>query len=372
MRRFVVTWIILMVLAVSVPVYGEEAREEESGRLYGAASVLVMDAVSGAVLYETEGFVRRYPASITKIMTALLVLEMVEDLDEWVVFSENAVYLPHYAGRMDIEAGERMTVLQALYGLMLPSANDIARALAEHVSGSIDEFVAQMNIRAEELGALNTRFINPCGLPGDGQFVTAHDIALIKRAAIQNPLYVEIVSTPYFDLPPSEFYEDVRQMRNSNLMIRPTNENFNPHVIGGKTGFTNAAQHTLVTYAARDGVELIISVLYASPRNMIFSDTAALMNFIFYGPTQEIDENENIDLPDPSAAQAVPVFLTDPSDSLMTGDFLPQEQYEFSHAHMNMTSEISTSQAATSASMAVAIVGAALILIIIIRHRILR
>jgi len=250
---------------------------------YNAGSVLVMDADTGAVLYETQGFARRYPASITKVMTALIVLEEVEDLNERIIFSENAVTLPHYAGRMGVEAGESMTILEALYGIMLPSANDIARGLAEHVSGSIYDFVAQMNMRAEELGAHNTRFVNPCGLPGSGQFVTAYDIALIMREAIKNPLFVRIISTPYFDLPPSEFYEEVRTMRNSNLMIRPSRAEFNHSVIGGKTGFTNAAQHTLVTYATHEDREIIISVLYTSPRGAIFSDTAVLIDHIFFG-----------------------------------------------------------------------------------------
>jgi len=240
-----------------------------------------MDARTGDVLYETDGFSRRFPASITKIMTALLVLEQVEDLEERIIMSENAVTLPHYAGRMGLVEGEDISVLEALYGIMLPSANDIARALAEHVSGSIPEFVTLMNNRAYELGAHNTRFINPCGLPGNGQHVTAYDIALIMQAAIQHPLFVEIISTPYFSLPPTNKYEDARIMRNSNVMVRPSRDEFNPRIIGGKTGFTNAAQHTLVSYAEHDGLEVIISVLYASPRGAIFSDTAALVAYIF-------------------------------------------------------------------------------------------
>ena len=192
MRKLIFVFVLIF---LSVPVIADTL---ENSLDYTAGSVLVMDARTGVVLYETEGHTRRYPASITKIMTALIVLEQVEDLSERVIFSPRAVDLPSYASRMHMEAGESITVLQALYGIMLPSANDIARALAEHVSGSTEEFVALMNLRAAELGAYNTRFINPCGLPGDNQYTTAHDIALIKRAAIKNPLYVEIIGTPYF------------------------------------------------------------------------------------------------------------------------------------------------------------------------------
>ena len=261
--------------------------------LHNAESVLVMDAETGEVLFESDGRSRRYPASITKIMTALLVLEMADDLNERVVFSSRAVDLPYYAGRLWIYEGECMSVLEALYGIMLPSANDVARALAEHFAGSEAEFVAQMNRRALELGATNTNFVNPCGLPGNGQFTTALDIALIMREAVQDPLFVEIVSTPTFTLPPSAFHDEPREMRHSNLMVHPERDEFNPYIIGGKTGFTNAAQHTLVSYAARDGRELIISVLFASPRAMIFSDTAALIDYVFeLAARAEVTEEE--------------------------------------------------------------------------------
>ncbi|MCL2356514.1 MAG: D-alanyl-D-alanine carboxypeptidase [Defluviitaleaceae bacterium] len=246
-----------------------------------AESVLIMDAQTGEVLFERAGFTRRYPASITKIMTALLVLELADDLQERVLMTEYAVDLPHYAGRLGVYAGECMTVLEALYAIMLPSANDVARALAEHFAPSRADFVAQMNTRAAEIGAENTRFINPCGLPGDGQFTTAYDIALIMREAISHPLFVQIIATPYFTVAPNPVHEEPRRMRNSNQMVHPTRDEFNPNTIGGKTGFTNAAQHTLVSYAEYDGREVIISVLFASPRSAIFSDTTALINYIF-------------------------------------------------------------------------------------------
>jgi len=249
------------------------------GPWYQAASVTVMDARTGNVLYETSQHTRRYPASVTKVMTALLVLEHVNDLSQEITFSSNAVALPWYASRMGgIRAGDTMTVYQALYGLMLPSGNEVARALAEHVSGNVGSFVALMNHRAVTLGANNTRFVNPCGLPGSGQHTTSYDMALIMRAAIHHPTFNRIIGTAWFD-----FYApngEVRSMRNTNRMIHSTNPEFNPWVVGGKTGSTNAARHTLVTYARRDGHSLIISVLFA-PRGATFTDTAALMEHGF-------------------------------------------------------------------------------------------
>ena len=269
----VVIFALALLLGVLYPITAHAANIEHQ-----AGSVLVMDARSGEIIFHTEGYARRYPASVTKVMTALLVLERVSDLNEYMTFSETAVDIPDYASRVGITAGETITVMQALYGNLLPSGNEIARGLAEHVSGTAAEFVALMNQRAAQLGALNTNFVNPCGLPGDGQFTTAYDIALIMREAIRHPVFVDIISTAYFTIPPTNLHDEPRQLRNTNRMIRPDQEQYSPHVVGGKTGFTNAAQHTLVSYVRRDDRELIISVLYA-PRLATFSDTALLMDY---------------------------------------------------------------------------------------------
>ncbi|MCL2200091.1 MAG: D-alanyl-D-alanine carboxypeptidase, partial [Defluviitaleaceae bacterium] len=284
--------ILLMSIIFFTPAFAEDFPYEKTGIhisdvQYNAGSVLVLCVETGAVLYETDGFSRRYPASITKIMTALLTIEHVDDLNRRFILSENAVTLPHYAGRLGMLEGESMTALEALYAIMLPSANDVARALAEFIGGDISRFVDMMNARAVALGAYHTRFVNPCGLPGDGQFTTAYDIALIMREAIKHPIFVDIISTPYFTLPPTEYHEDPRLMRNSNVMVRPTRDEFNPRIIGGKTGFTNAAQHTLVSYASYEGQDVIISVLFTAPRGAIFSDTAALVEYIFRNPPEE-------------------------------------------------------------------------------------
>jgi len=362
MRKFIFICILIFNFIFSnIPVTASEDAKDyilESSLNYTAGSVLVMDARTGVVLYETEGYTRRYPASITKIMTALVVLEQVEDLSERLVFSENAVNLPHYAGRMNMEAGESITVLEALYGIMLPSANDIARALAEHVSGNMADFVTLMNLRAEELGAYNTRFINPCGLPGDGQFTTAYDIALIKKAAVQNPLYVEIIGTPYFDLPPTNIHAETRQMTNSNVMVRPSRAEFNTYVIGGKTGFTNAAQHTLVTYAKNDRREIIVSVLFASPRGVIFTDTATLIDYIF---------NE---LPEPEPPKKMPedleIVRVFAYNKIIEISPPPEKQ---NIPAITAPKEISDIEAMATASMSVALLGVALIALALIRKK---
>ena len=246
-----------------------------------------MDARTGFIIYESAQHELMYPASITKIMTALLVLEEVENLQEDLVFSEYSVMaLPSYASRLNAYPGDMLTIYEALYALMLRSGNDVANALAEHVSGSIPSFVALMNHRAAQLGAVNTNFVNPCGLPGDGQHTTAYDMALIMREAINHPIFIDLISAPVFDIPPMENFPEGLQIVNTNRLIH-RDEFYDARVVGGKTGFTNAAQHTLVSYARHNDQELIISVLYA-PRLATFTDTTALLDYAFNLPQETL------------------------------------------------------------------------------------
>ena len=280
--------------------------------MHQALAVSVMDTRTGFVLYESAQHQPMYPASVTKIMTALLVLEEVNDLSEEVIFSEHAVLsLPYYASRMHVAPGDVMTVYEALYGLMLPSGNEVANALAEHVSGTIEAFVAQMNSRAAELGAVNTHFINPCGLPGDNQHTTAYDMALIMREAINHPVFNEVSGAPNFFVSPTEGLPEGLMLRNTNLLIRPESEYYNPWVLSGKTGFTNAAQHTLVSHARWREHDLIISVLYA-PRRATFTDTATLLDYAFNMPVETIFDAS-------SHSWVVPVMQSIDGESTMIG-----------------------------------------------------
>ena len=253
---------------------------------YTSAAVVVMDAETGLVLYGSEHNTQFYPASITKIMTALLVLEHVTDLTERIEFSHNAVFsIPRDSSHIAMDVGETLTVYQALYGLMLSSANEVSIALAEHVAGSVDEFSDLMNRRAASLGANNTHFVNPSGLPGTGHVTTAYDMALIMREAVKHPVFVDIIGTRRFDIPPTERQPRVRELLNTNRLIHPGSY-FNEWVVGSKTGWTHAAQHTLVTYAERDGRRLIISALRGESGGP-FRDTLALMSFGFSMPFEE-------------------------------------------------------------------------------------
>ena len=280
--------------------------------IYAAGFVSVMDVQTGWILYENNQHTRRYPASITKIMTALLVLEQADDLSEPIVFSSHAVDIPSYASNMGMSVGDTLTVYEALYGLMLTSGNEVARASAEHISGSVDAFVMQMNRRAAELGAINTRFVNPCGLPGPYQYTTAYDMALIMREAIQNPVFSRIIATPVTYVPPTASNPEPRSISNTHRMIQDGPE-FNQWVNGGKTGFTNAAQHTLVTYAEQNGHSVIVSVLYSPSRSAVFSDTESLLNFAF-------SQYEDVFIFDSIQTEPIPIYQTLNERSVLVGD----------------------------------------------------
>jgi len=278
---------LIEVSTISGETYIEESYIEETSPFQSAA-ITVMDARTGFVLYENAQHELMYPASVTKIMTALLVLEEISDLQQDLVFSEYSVLsLPTYASRMNMVAGDTITIYEALYGLMLRSGNDVANALAEHISGDIPTFVALMNHRAMEIGAVNTRFVNPCGLPGDGQHTTAYDMALIMQEALNHPVFIDLIAAPDFFIPPIENFPEGVTIHNTNRLIQVEEPYYNPWVIGGKTGFTNAAQHTLVSYARQGDHALIVSVLYA-PRGATFTDTTALLDYAFSLPVETI------------------------------------------------------------------------------------
>jgi len=271
---------------------------------YSAASVVLMEASTGTILYAANAGEIKYPASITKIMTALIVLEHATDFDERIPFSDRAIFTtPRYSSHIAMDVGETLSVYEALYGLMLSSANEVSLALAEHIAGSIEEFVDLMNRRAQSLGAYSTHFVNPSGLPGAGHVTTAYDMALIMREAVQHPLFVDIIRTRRFDIPPTERQPEIRALRNTNRLIHE-GAYFNEAVVGSKTGWTNDAGHTLVTYAEQDGRRLIVSVLGGdSPGTFI--DTTALLEYGFrlpFEPTKIFDAAANV--------PTVPIFQT--------------------------------------------------------------
>ena len=211
---------------------------------------ILMDAGSGAILYEKNSREAYYPASITKILTALVILENC-DLDETVTFSNEAVNtLEPGASILGARAGDQLSVRECLYALLLQSANEVANALAEHCSGSIDAFAELMNEKARSLGCTSSNFANPSGLNDENHYTSAYDMALISQAAFSNPTFVEIDSTTYYDVPAGKLkqYPDGWRYYAHHRMLKKNDSLYYDGVIGGKTGYTSLAGNTLVTF----------------------------------------------------------------------------------------------------------------------------
>lgn len=245
-----------------------------------AQGAVLYDATHNQFLFEQNADTRFYPASITKLMTALLVVENC-NLSDVVTFSQGAVTnLEAGAVTLGVGAGDKLSVKDCLYGLLLKSANEIANGLAEHVSGSVSAFADLMNQKAKALGCTNTHFANPNGLNDPNHYTTARDMALIAKAAFENPTLRQIDSTINYAFPPTSKAPTVRNLTMGHKMLNPANtEYYYPGVIGGKTGYTSLAGNTLVTGAERDGVRLIVVILKSKQSH--YTDTKALLDYGF-------------------------------------------------------------------------------------------
>ncbi len=234
-----------------------------------AQSAVVIDADTGNVLFEKDAYSKRPMASTTKIMTALIAMEKL-NLEDVVTVS------PFAAGcegsSIWLSEGEHMSVKDLLYGLMLASGNDAATALAEETSGSVSAFTILMNNRAKEIGAENTNFTNPHGLPDESHYTTAYDLALISREAMKNSLFKEIVSTRNKTIS-WEGSQWQRSLTNHNKLLK-----MYPYSTGIKTGFTKKAGRCLVSSASKDGVD-IIAVTLSAPDD--WNDHMKLSDYCF-------------------------------------------------------------------------------------------
>ena len=173
-----------------------------------AQSAILMDAATGEIIYNKNIDEKQYPASITKLMTVLLCLENCQK-DEIVKFSQNAVYsIEPGSSHIAIMPDEELTVEQCLYGIMLQSANEVSNAVAEHIDGSIEAFAKHMTERAKKLGCTNTNFVNPNGLHNENHYTSAHDMALIAKELLKFPYFKEIMSSVYYEIPPTNNTDD--------------------------------------------------------------------------------------------------------------------------------------------------------------------
>lgn len=244
----------------------------------GAAGLF--DVTAQSVPYGKNVYTRMYPASTTKILTALIVLENCK-LDEMVTISENATKLPSGAVGCKIKAGDQISVEQLLYGLLLVSGNDCAVALAEHVSQTVEGFAKKMNEKCIQLGATHSNFVNPNGLHDANHYSTVYDLYLIFQACIQNPDFVKIIHTPSF----KSVYKDKAGVTVENL-YETTNLFLDGKetvpggitIVGGKTGTTNDAGKCLVLFCQNaKGNNQILIVLKAGSKELLYQHMRKMM-----------------------------------------------------------------------------------------------
>lgn len=263
----------------ALPIVSDETEGWPKGPVVSAQSAVVMEASTGALLYEKNAHDQLYPASITKIMTTLVALEN-SAMDEIVTYSEEALFSLDTGSSIigGVNPGDRMSMKDVLYGIMICSGNEAAYAAAEHVGGDIPSFVKMMNARAKEIGCTDTNFENPHGLPNENHVTSAMDMAKIMRAALANTSFKTIATTRRYTFPPTSGGEERIRLNHHKMMEGM--EYAYDGCLGGKTGFTSAAGSTLVTFAERDGMTLICVVMNEEAPAQ-FLDTAALLDYGF-------------------------------------------------------------------------------------------
>jgi len=242
----------------------------------------VIELNSGIVLYDKSADLKAFPASTTKIMTALIAMENAA-LTDSIIFSDEAVReitKDSNVSHIAMEAGEVITLEQALYGMLVPSANEVCNGIAETLAGSVPSFVEMMNERAVELGAKNTHFSNTNGLHEENHYTTAYDLAMIMKECIKHDIFQTITTTRQYQIEKSATTNKDRIFNNTNSMVEAGNIHYNEYILSGKTGYTAAAGYTIVIYAKKGDLELII-VTMNGDKNSNYNDVNALLGYYF-------------------------------------------------------------------------------------------
>jgi len=266
----------------------EETKEEKDiFEKLEAPNLLIGDTNTGKIIYERNIEEKIYPASVTKLLTAILVVENCE-LDEIATVSENAVFsVPSGYVNANLQVGEQLTIEDLLYVMLIPSANDAANVLAEYVGGSIESFSTMMNSRAKELGCTGSNFTNPSGLHQKEHYTTTKDLYFIAKEAISKPIIKEILGTVSYTLPETNKYTNTKSKRiftTTNYMIRESlSKYYSDYCIGGKTGYTDEAKNCVIEYAQKDGIELISIVMgeNAKVKGQKFLDAKEMFEYVF-------------------------------------------------------------------------------------------
>lgn len=271
----------------SVKVYGEETPETDISEVtypnppeIRAKTGILIDADTGAILYDKDMHKRMYPASITKIVTALLAIENCA-MDDTFTFTGDIINsLPYDAAKYGYVAGEQVNIRDLLYVLMLRSANEVAIGLGITIAGSEEAFGEMMTERAKASGALDTNFVNATGLHDDNHYTTAYDMAMIARDAMKNTTFSQVWGSSSYIVSATNIEPDIVKIWNRHEMLVNSKANYYEYAKGGKTGYTDEAGRTLVTYASRNGMNLICVVMFSDTEN-VYKDTRALFEYGF-------------------------------------------------------------------------------------------
>ena len=285
-------------LRKDLPIQSNDIYGWPEGPEITAQAAIVMDANTGTILYAKNIHEKLYPASTTKIMTCLLAVENASLADQ-IEFSHDAVFsVPAGGSNIGMDVGESISLEQALYGIMVGSANEVANAVGEHVGGTISDFVKMMNDRAKELGCTNTHFANTNGLQAEDHYTSAYDLALISKEFFSNELLSKIGNTARYHFVATSTQPDDFYLNNKHKLI--TGAVPYEGISGGKTGYTDLARETLVTCAEKDGLKLIC-VVFMEESPAQFSDTVTLFDYGFNNfRAVNVSGNEKRYMPDDS------------------------------------------------------------------------
>lgn len=265
----------------------DETKKDDSFPEPHSEAAVLIDRKTGDILYEKNKSEKLYPASTTKMMTAILALEN-GNLQNSVTATHEAIDpITNKHSHMGIKVGETFTLEQLLYGMLVYSANDAANVIAVHIGGSLDAFVGMMNSKAQELGLSGTHYKNPHGFHDDDHYTTAEDLAVLARYAMQNEKFAEIVKTPMYRIPANDLYQQERVLSTTNHLISRyrNTKYFYKYAVGIKTGFTDEAGNCLVAAATKGDIELISVILKADTSDdgtlYAFSGTTDMYEYAF-------------------------------------------------------------------------------------------
>ncbi len=298
--RLIYTAIFILKLTMAFPLLALTSLSMD----VNAESAVLINGVTGKILFEKEAHTKRSPASITKIATAIFTLLVASDkLDElvtadydsvaWVSVAEKkrsnysipAYWLEPGYSNISLKKGEVLSLRDLFYGMMLVSGDDASNLIAKHVGGTVPQFMAGLNAYLQKIGCKNTLFSNPHGLYHPDHYTTAYDMAILTKEALKNPLFREVIKTTRYTRPKTNLQEATTWIQTNKLLLR--GKYYYPHAIGGKTGYIQAAQNTIVAAAEKDGRLLIAALLKTKERREMFIDTAKLFEIAFNEPKVE-------------------------------------------------------------------------------------